>query len=156
MKARLIKNNSGYFILCNNGTIADAYRPELTKLITSFKTIHEMSGEKGNWNIEYPEMITYPGETFAYVTDTYDLVIKDFTPFKCLFDDIKMDGLDDLMTVNEYANMHGKSVEQVKVFCRQGRIPGATKVGRDWLIARENADYYPEDRRITSGKYLRR
>lgn len=103
------------------------------------------------WNLEYPEMSAYPGETVAYVTDAFHLVIVDFSPFTVLFE-ASNTTLDDLLTVSEYAQLYNKSVEQVKVFCRHGRIPGAKKIGRDWVIPSDAP--YPIDNRVASGRYV--
>lgn len=50
----------------------------------------------------------------------------------------------EVVTAKQYAQLWGKSVEQIKVHCRNGRIP-AYKQKRDWLIPRSAP--YPEDRR---------
>lgn len=51
----------------------------------------------------------------------------------------------EMVSAQEYADIHGKSVEQVKVLCRSGRLPHAYKKGRDWLVPR--TETYPSDRR---------
>ena len=51
----------------------------------------------------------------------------------------------ELITAKEYAKKNGRSVEQIKVYCRNGRIPGAYKHERDWVIP--SSAPYPEDRR---------
>ena len=50
----------------------------------------------------------------------------------------------EMVTVHEYAEMWNRSVEQIKVHCRNGRLC-ARKQGRDWAIPRSVP--YPEDRR---------
>lgn len=152
MKLRLVKTDSEYKILCLDGTIAAATKSELNKLLFGFKKPETITGIFGKWNTEYPEMISYPGETFAYVTDNYNLVIEDFSPFSVLLN--KSSVHDSVITASEYGKKHGKSIEQVKVFCRQGRIPGAVKIGRTWLLPIDAP--YPEDRRISNGRYCRR
>ena len=43
-----------------------------------------------------------------------------------------------LVSAKGYGEQHEISVEQVKQYCRQkGRVPGAIKNGRDWLIPRD-------------------
>jgi len=37
-------------------------------------------------------------------------------------------------TVEEFAQDAGVSPRRIRVICRQGRIPGAYKHGRDWMI----------------------
>lgn len=50
----------------------------------------------------------------------------------------------EMISTKEYAETHKKSVEQIKVYCRNGRLP-AVKTQRDWLIPRSAP--YPKDRR---------
>ena len=58
---------------------------------------------------------------------------------------------DNLLPVQEYAALVGKSPVTVRQKCQRGTIPGAVKIGRDWLIP---ADAPYEDGRIRSGKYI--
>lgn len=55
-----------------------------------------------------------------------------------------------LITVKEYAAKVGKAPRSVAQKCELGTLPGAIKIGRDWLIP---ADAPYTDNRITSGKY---
>ena len=132
-------------------------KAEIGQLLYHFKTINVLDNgllgreDAEKWDAEYPEMSSFPGETMAYVTDAFHLVIVDFSPFKILFE-VSAPTLDDLLTVPEYAELYNKSVEQVKVFCRTGRIPGAKKLGRDWVIPRDTP--YPVDNRVAGGKYV--
>lgn len=51
-----------------------------------------------------------------------------------------------LVTTQAYANLHGRSREQVKQYCKQkNRIPGAMHVGRDWVLLKDAT--FPMDRR---------
>jgi len=56
-----------------------------------------------------------------------------------------------LIPVAEYAARIGKSPVTVRQKCQRGNVPGAVKIGRDWLIPAEAP--YP-DKRITSGQYI--
>lgn len=49
------------------------------------------------------------------------------------------------LSVNEYANLYGKSPEQIKQYLHKERIVGAVKWGRDWIISQDAE--YPEDKR---------
>lgn len=132
-------------------------KAEIGRLLFHFKTINVLDddllgrADSEKWDSEYPEMSSYPGETIAYVTDALHLVIVDFRPFNVLFEASNA-ALDNLLTVAEYAQLYNKSVEQVKVFCRTGRIPEAKKIGRDWVIPSDAP--YPVDNRVASGRYL--
>lgn len=55
-----------------------------------------------------------------------------------------------LLTIQEYAERVGKAPITIRQKCQRGNVPGAIKIGRDWLIP-ENAGY--TDKRIKSGKY---
>lgn len=133
-------------------------KAEIGKLLFHFKTINVLddsllgNNNSEKWNVEFPEMFSVPGETIAYVTDAFHMVIVDFTPFKILFEEVSSPTIDDLLTVADYAQLYNKSVEQVKVLCRKGRIPGAKKIGRDWVIPKDTP--YPTDNRVAAGRYL--
>lgn len=158
MKARLFKDSDNIIkILCNDGTIAEANEVNLSKLLREFVFIEQLTGEIGRWDDESPNMFIYKKTqpTYAYVTDEKSLVIDNFAPFSILFETTVMH-LDDFITVNEYAAYVGKSVEQVKVYLREGKIPNARKVGRDWVIHRSSIYKYPQDKRITTGQHTNR
>lgn len=55
-----------------------------------------------------------------------------------------------LITIAQYAVLVGKSPVSIRQKCLRGNLPGAVKIGRDWLIP---ADAPYTDNRITSGKY---
>ena len=38
------------------------------------------------------------------------------------------------MTVSEYASLHGKSVAMVRKLCKEGKMPGAIKIGNYYII----------------------
>lgn len=57
----------------------------------------------------------------------------------------------DLIPIAEYAARIGRHPDTVRQKCLRGTLPGAVKIGRDWLIPPETP--YP-DRRITSGKCI--
>lgn len=57
---------------------------------------------------------------------------------------------DNLITISEYAARVGKAPCSVRQKCQRGTLPGAVKIGRDWLIPA----YAPyKDTRIKNGKY---
>ena len=57
---------------------------------------------------------------------------------------------DNLIPLKDYAASLGLARTTVQQKCQRGNVPGAVKIGRDWLIP---ADAPYEDKRITSGKY---
>lgn len=58
---------------------------------------------------------------------------------------------DNLIPIAKYAAQVGKAPITVRQKCQRGTIPGAVKIGRDWLIP---ADAPYPDARITSGNYI--
>jgi hypothetical protein len=159
MKARLIKVNEEYQILCEDGTIVEATPIVLSDMLRNFKLSEYLKdGELGRWDTQRPDMFSCDGETMAYICENTDgdvLIIHNFKPFEVLFEKPSFN-MDNLISVNEYASAVGKSVEQVKVHLRNNRIPDARKIGRDWVIAKSSITKYPLDQRVTSGKYLRK
>jgi len=136
MKARLIQDaQENTVILCEDGTIAKATNENCYLFLTSFSKDKVFSdGTEGRWDLETPDMASYCGTTLAYISDNKQLVISDFKPF------LRFTPMDRYISSTEYAKMHGVSYELIKLFCREGRIPGAMKVARNWLIP-QNAPY---------------
>ena len=58
----------------------------------------------------------------------------------------------DVMTVSEAAEKWGISVRMVQTLCQRGKIEGAAKFNKSWMIP-ANAEK-PADGRIKSGKYI--
>lgn len=156
MKARLIKNEAGEIVLLLEKGVYIKHPPIsiLGILLFNFKSLDEFGLENGAelWINEYPDLMAIPGNNLAYVTDSLQLVIEDVFPFVSVFEQVKATvPVEDVLTAAEYAEKHNKSVEQVKVFCRSGRIWGAKKIGRDWVIPKDAP--YPADARLSIGKY---
>ena len=59
--------------------------------------------------------------------------------------------VDGYITLAEYATLHNITPCAVRRKCLRGNVPGAVKVGRDWLIP---ADAPYDDKRVKSGKYV--
>jgi len=156
MKARLVKNSQeGLILLCEDGTIMQPDRRLLYQILTSVNTknVTFKNGKHGRWIDSYPDMSLYPGKDIASIADTGVLIIFDFTPFKQLVSaDFKAQNL---ISTAEYARMHNASPEIVKVYCREGRIPGAWKSARNWLIPAD-AEWPIEPRRSRAGDNYRK
>lgn len=58
-----------------------------------------------------------------------------------------------LISIVEYAQLHGRSPVSVRQMAQRGGFKTACKIGRDWLIDKDEP--YP-DRRIKSGKYIKK
>ena len=157
MQARLLQNANGLWLLFSNGLMVVPSKNDLKNLFFSFKMFKSLQKSTTTakptqkWNDECPEMSAYPGKTLAYIGDTQHLVIVDPQPFEVL-----LNGTDrligDYLSVAKYAQIYNKSPEQVKVFCRTGRIPGAIKLNRDWIIPYDAP--YPLDQRFSIEKKI--
>jgi len=55
------------------------------------------------------------------------------------------------ITVKDYALKYGVAERTVRQKLQGNKIPGAQKIGRDWLIPADAP--YPEDSRLKSGQY---
>ena len=156
MQARLIKNDQGLWLLFNNGQMKQANKEDLRNLLCSFKLIRCLTSRANKdenakrWDIDCLEMSDYPGETIAHVTDGFQLVLFDFKEFEVLFKTNYFVIQNDCVTIAEYAKKYNKSVEQIKVFCRTGRIPGAQKIAGSWMIPCDAS--YPPDNRFKKRK----
>lgn len=156
MLARLckIKENDYFSILLSDGTIKKADKHLIALFLTSFKEIGIMdmfkNGKDGTWNDKASDMPHFYADTYAYVTDNLDLVIKNFEPFKSLVQEEP--NLDDFINLQEYARITGKSYARIKVLCREGKLPAIKVNGKAWVVHKDTP--YPEDGRYTAnGKY---
>lgn len=140
MNARLIYDSSNKLVLlCKDGTICRPTRVMLAQLLSNFKRKDGyFTGGPARWDTEYGDMMLYPGTTVAYISDGMELVIRDIEPFQFLLNGQQNPAK--YISVAEFAKKHNKSIEMVKVYCRDGRIPGAIKPARNWMIP-ENAEY---------------
>lgn len=55
------------------------------------------------------------------------------------------------MSIKEAAEKWDISTRRVQMFCFNGRIDGAAKLGREWAIPFDAEK--PDDMRVTNGKY---
>lgn len=60
--------------------------------------------------------------------------------------------IDGYITVNEVAEKWDVNARTVQVMCRDGRIEGAVKFGRDWAIPIDTVR--PKDKRVSTGRYV--
>ena len=140
MKLRLIKTKSGIQLLCPNGTIINANKDVLIKLLTSFKLPRQFDGKDGYWNNNVSDMDDVKGETLAYVDYRDDLVVINANTFRDIVMPINY------VSAAEYASMHHKGRAIVKRHCKDGKIPGAELHSTGWLIPKDAP--YPEDARL--------
>lgn len=58
-----------------------------------------------------------------------------------------------LVSLGEYAKLHGKNPASARQMALRGGFKTARKIGRNWII--DDQEPYP-DARIKSGKYLKK
>lgn len=58
---------------------------------------------------------------------------------------------EEIISIGEYAEMHGVKQDTIKKRCQRGVFKTARKIGRNWVIDK-NEPYI--DNRIKSGKYI--
>ncbi len=146
MLARLIETNHGQFIfLYADGSFAKANQRTARSFLYDHKKAASFTGRDGQWKSMAMDMALYDGRTCAYISDEGALVILDFEPFGQL---LRTPAEPAYISTKEFAERHKRSSDMIKILCREGRIPGAKKVGGAWLIP-ENAEYpiAPEDKR---------
>ena len=145
MLARLIENHGQFHILYADGTLAKANQRNARSFLYDHKNAAGFSGKDGKWKSMAMDMALYEGKTCAYISDEGILVIMDFEPFGQL---LNVPAEPDYISTKEFAARHNRSSDMIKILCREGRIPGAKKVGNSWLIP-GNAEYpiAPEDMR---------
>ena len=58
------------------------------------------------------------------------------------------------LSVSQTAENWGISTRRIQILCREGRIPGAMRIGAFWAIPEDAAK--PTDARIKNGKYIKK
>ncbi len=129
MKARLIEYNGTLQLLLCTGIVRTLDLPAAKEFIFHYDNPHYYAGP-GVWDYEGISMENYNGETIAFVGDTGILHIVNPKQFRniLLFEPAK------LLTVPEFAQLHGKKPSIVRRYCLEGRIKGAIQKGTRWLI----------------------
>lgn len=59
--------------------------------------------------------------------------------------------IDGYMSISEAAEMWNVSSRRIHVYCSEGRIEGAAKLGREWAIP--TSAKKPADKRVVTGSY---
>jgi hypothetical protein len=59
--------------------------------------------------------------------------------------------MDEYVTIKEIAEKWDLTTRRVQKMCSDGKIPGASKFGRDWAIPKDAEK--PTDGRVTTGEY---
>jgi len=141
MKARLVYLDNSYHLLLCTGKIKKLTKYEAQRFIETYDSELHYAGNT-KWDYGGITMDDYSGETVARVLDNGNLVIEAPTHFRDLMDvrDVRY------LSPIEYAEKVGRHRTLINQLCRDGRIPGAKKMGSRWLIP-ETAEY-PGDARL--------
>lgn len=136
MQVRIIETEAmeKFDVLFPNGQVIEASLEEMLQMMSrNFRGKKPMT--ERSWKSVCADMSGYPGKTFAYMTDSGEMVFSDLKAF------IQTQARPPkLLSTREYATIYGVSPEQIKVLCRADRIMGARKVGGRWAIP-SNAPY---------------
>ena len=139
MKARLIKSSEVIQLPLHTGKIYTLSKEEAREFLLNFKNPKYYSF-KGVWDYEL-SISEYSGTTIAFVDDNDLLCIENEEIFRDLFTDSEIK----LLTVPEYAALHGRKPAIVRRMCGENRIAGVILKVNTWLIP-ENSPY-PDDER---------
>ena len=143
MKARIVQFRGKTLLLCADGSIAQASEGLLRRVFIGYAAAEAFHGKDGRWDETCVLMEEYQGRSLAWIDDNGLLIIKE-NPFIPLVESVVDE---DYVTVQVYAEEHGRGESLIKRLCRDGRIPGAVRKGNRWFIPR-NAPY-PEDARFS-------
>lgn len=136
MVLRLVMIEKELKVCCSNGSFLNANESVLRKILTKFDKATRIKGEDGYWSNTYSNMKDIPGQTLAYVSDDAKLVVLDANVFKSIVTPTNF------ISVNEFAEKHGKQIAIVRRLCAEGRIENVQKIGETWLIPSDAK--YPE------------
>lgn len=128
MKARLVKRNESLELLLCTGDVQYVSNAEANRFLLNCDDPAYYEGE-GKWDDDIVPMGSYHGDTIAVVLDSGILQIEDQEAFRTI-----MSMQDQLLTVPQYAELHGKKTGIIRRFCLEGRIQGAIQRGTRWLI----------------------
>lgn len=141
MKARLLQHLGMIQLLSCNGKITDCSYEYACNFLLNFDSPEYYDGN-GKWDYGDITMEGYNGETIATVSDDGILCVENAELYRNMFTNKEPR----LLTVAEFAQIHGKGTAIVRRMCTQGRIPGAILKGSRWLIPEGTP--YPTDERV--------
>ena len=139
MKARLIISSEVIQLLLHTGKIYTLSKEEAREFLLNFKNPKYYSF-KGVWDYEL-SMADYSGTTIAFVNNNDLLCIENEGLFRDIFTNSEIN----LLTVPEYATLHGKKPAIVRRMCGENRIAGVIQKANTWLIPEDSP--YPADER---------
>lgn len=148
MKARLIQHGGTLSLLLCTGKIKLLTLEEAFEFISTFDDPRHYAG-RGKWMEKIVKMEDYEGKTIAVVEDNGFLRVEDGPTFRSILASGPENQVE-LLTIEEYASQHKKSVTLVRRLCREGRLEGAIHKGKAWLIPAGSP--YPADERMKDGR----
>ena len=141
MKARLLSFENTIQLLLCTGKIKTLSFNEAYNFLSNYNA-EEYYQCDSKWDYENLTMESYRGETIAIVCDEGNLHVSNQELFKQILENRDAE----LLTVPEFAELHGKKLAIVRRLCQTGRITGAVRKGKTWLIPASSP--YPSDERV--------
>lgn len=137
MKAQLVlSQGSLYLIFCTGKT--EKISEEIAKEFLLSYDDSKYYSSPAELNFGNFMMESHLGTTIALIDDNDILHVFNSEQFRHIFTGKEPN----LLTVPEYAALHGKKTSIIRRLCLEGRIKGAMKKGSRWLIPDDSP--YPE------------
>ena len=128
IKARLVRFEGRYFLL-RDGVTQELGLDQTREFVKNF------NADLSSFGDETCDIDVSSGETVAVVDVFGNLTLSNPIVLNDIFADFV-----NYLTLAEYAEKHGKQRNILGRHCRDGRIPGAVRRGKEWYIP-EDAPY---------------
>lgn len=135
MKYKLFKQNNDYYLTLTTGEAQLLTVEQVRALVLSFGSFAVEETAFVSFSIQFDESSS---EHIASINDDNTLTLYSSAFLSDIFFDESA-----YVSVQEYAEIHGKKRAIVSRLCNDGRIPGAVRKGTKWYIPK-NATY-PKD-----------
>lgn len=141
MLARIVETNSNnkFLVLFSDGAMEEFSIEGVLDLMSRNFRDCKPNKLSRSWKTVCADMAAYPGKTIAYQSDSGELVFADYQTLFEVISEVQAKPAEYISSA-EYAKRYGVSLDQIKQFCRNGRIMGAIKLSGRWIIP-VNAPY---------------
>lgn len=154
MVLRIIRTPNGKKrILYRDGCSASATDKALLEVLLHQANAGTLTGGDDCWELDCNSMEEADGKTLAYIDDKGNLVISADNPFLQILtpkqeqpqapsaerEDVEY------ISIEQYASEVERNDSRIRVLCREGRFPGAKKIGNRWVIPKGTP--FPSDNR---------
>lgn len=135
MKFKIIGTVDGYCLVTDSGESRTLTWDQVCSLLAQLDIEKSPTDNIGN------SSVVSEGQVLVSVDNENHLVIHSIPFLRKLMAPVEST----FLSINEYANLHGRSRAIVSKLCRNGRIEGAIQKGATWLIPKYAP--YPRDNR---------